>query len=102
MGFKTTSLAAPSVLNTPRSKAGFYTFHILPEWLASVILFGYNIRETFGTGLIGDWRPWDETEKERVKRLKRKAKREAKREAKRQEKKVGIDEVEMKGLVVSA
>ena len=62
--------SAPSPPNTPKRP--------LPEWLASLILFGNNIRKSFGTGLIGDWRPWDETEKEQVKRLEREAKREAK------------------------
>ena len=100
MWLKTTSLTAPSPLNTPGSKALFYVFHVLPEWLASLILFGDNIRKTFGTGLAGDWRLWDETEKERVKRMARMAKREAKREAKRKEKKlVDIEVVEMKGQV---
>lgn len=51
--------SAPSPLNTPKRP--------LPEWLASLILLENNIRKSFGTGLIGDWRPWDETEKEQVK-----------------------------------
>jgi hypothetical protein len=76
MWIKTTSLSAPSLLITPHSKDSFYIFHVLPKWLASLILFG-NIRISFGTGLI--WRPWDVTEKERVKRLDREAKRETKR-----------------------
>lgn len=97
MWLKTTSLTAPSPLNTPSAKALFYVFHVLPEWLASLILFGDNIRKTFGTGLSGDFRLWDETEKERAKRLARVAKREAKRnEAKKQL--VDIEVVEMKGL----
>ena len=102
MWLKTTSLSAPSPLNTPVSKAAFYVFHVLPEWLASVIIFVDNIRKTFGTGLLGDWRLWDETEKERVKRLARAAKREAKREAKRNEKKMQLidtKEVEIIGQV---
>ena len=102
MWLKTTSLSAPSPLNTPVSKAAFYVFHVLPEWLASVIIFVDNIRKTFGTGLLGDWRLWDETEKERVKRLARAAKREAKREAKRKEKKMQLidtKEVEIIGQV---
>jgi hypothetical protein len=90
MGLKTTSLTAPSPLNTPRSKTAFYIFHILPEWLASLVLFGYNIRKTFGTGLVGDWRISDETEKQRVQRLAR----EAKREAKRREKKMQLIDTE--------
>ena len=100
LGLKTTSLSAPSPLNTPGSKATFYVFHVLPEWVASVILFVNNIRKIFGTGLIGDWRPHDETEKERVKRLAK----EAKREAKLKEKKKGLvtvdaEEVEKKEQV---
>jgi hypothetical protein len=90
MGFKTTSLTAPSPLNTPRSKAAFYLFHVLPEWLACLILLGYNIRKTFGTGFLGDWRISDETEKQRVQRLAR----EAKREAKRREKKIQLIDTE--------
>jgi hypothetical protein len=73
MWITTSSLAAPSPLNTPLSKASFYIFHVLPEWLASLILFGYNIRKTFGTGLAGDLRLWDETEQKRMKRLTREA-----------------------------
>ena len=75
MRFETTSLSASSPLNTPRSKADFYIFHVLPEWLASLIIFGNNIRKTFGTGFFGDTRLWDETERERAERLKREAKR---------------------------
>jgi len=71
MWIKTTSLTASSPLNTPGSKALFYIFHVLPEWLATLILLGIDVRETFGTGLFGDWRLWDERKKERVKRLAR-------------------------------
>ena len=78
MRFETTLLSAPSPLNTPSSKAAFYIFHVLPEWLASLIIFGSNIRKTFGTGFFGDKRLWDETETERTERLKKEAKREAK------------------------
>jgi hypothetical protein len=77
MWIRTTSLTATSSLDTPSAKALFYVFHILPEWLAVAILLGDNVRETFGTGLFGAWRLWDETEKERVKRLAREAKRES-------------------------
>ena len=98
MWLKVTSLSAPSPLNTPSSKALFYVFHVLPEWLASLILFGDNIRKTFGTGLVGDFRLWDETEKERVKRLARVAKRDAKRKEKKM-KLVDVEVVEMKGQV---
>lgn len=96
MWLKITSLSAPSPLNTPSAKALFYVFHVLPEWLASLILFGDNIRKTFGTGLAGDWRLWDETEKERVKRLARVAKREAKRKEKKN-KLVDTEVLEMGG-----
>lgn len=98
MWIRTTSLTDPSPIDTPTSKALFYIFHALPEWLACVILFGYNIRETFGTGLLGDWRLWDETEKERVKRLAKEAKREAKRKEKNMQL-VHSEVVEMKGMV---
>ena len=83
MWITTTSLSVPSPLNTPRSKAAFYIFHVLPEWLAILILFGNNVRKTFGTGFVGDRRLWDETEKEREERLKKEAKQEAKRQEKR-------------------
>lgn len=74
---KTDSLfsTAPAALNSRGSKALFYIFHILPEWLASALLFGFNIRRTFATGPFGDWRNADETEKERAKREKQEAKR---------------------------
>ena len=85
MWITTTSLSAPSPLNTPLSKAAFYIFHVLPEWLASLILFGNNIRKTFGTGLAGDRRLWDETEKEREERLNKEAKQEAKRQEKKKD-----------------
>lgn len=98
MWIKTTSLSAPDPHNTPSSKATFYIFHVFTEWLASLILFGNNIRKSFGTGLIGDWRPWDETEKERVKRLSREAEREAKRKEKIKHL-VDIEEIEIKGQV---
>jgi hypothetical protein len=100
MGNRTTLLSAPDALNTPRAKAAFYILHVLPEWLASVILFGYNIRKSFGTGLKGDWRSQDETEKQRVKRLEKEAKKEAKRDAKRQEKNINLantEDIEMNG-----
>lgn len=65
---------APAALNSRGSKACFYIFHILPEWLATAVLFAFNIRRTFATGPFGDWRNADETEKERVKREKEEAK----------------------------
>ncbi|KAF8882721.1 hypothetical protein BD779DRAFT_913468 [Infundibulicybe gibba] len=76
----TTSLdsRAPGALNSPGSKALFYIFHILPEWMAALILFGFNIRQMLGTGKWGDWRWKDETAKEKTKREAKEAKREAK------------------------
>ncbi|KAJ3529945.1 hypothetical protein NM688_g7782 [Phlebia brevispora] len=55
---KTPSLTstAPGSLNTATSKATFYVFHALPEWLAAAILLAVNVRERFGTGRFGDYR----------------------------------------------
>lgn len=91
MWARTTSLSAPSVFNTGGGKVIFYVFHILPEWLAILMLHAENIRKTFGTGLIGDWRRRDETEKQRAKR--------EEREAKRKEKKMELVEVEKQGYL---
>lgn len=68
MGERTTSLLLDSALDTTWAKTAFYVFHVLPEWLASLILFADNTRKTFGTGPFGDWRIRDETEKQRKKR----------------------------------
>jgi len=68
MPTRVTSLTE-SKLNRPGEKAAFYIFHILPEWLATVVLFVDNIRKTFGTGLVGDWRIKDETGREKEKRI---------------------------------
>ena len=62
-------------MNTPGGKAAFYVCHVLPEWLASLTLFADNIRKTFGTGLVGDYRLRDETENEKKSRLARVARR---------------------------
>ncbi|KJA20614.1 hypothetical protein HYPSUDRAFT_781786 [Hypholoma sublateritium FD-334 SS-4] len=72
---RTTSLLLDSVLDTSSAKAAFYVFHVLPEWLASLILFTDNTRKTFGTGPFGDWRIRDETEKQRKKREAKNAKK---------------------------
>lgn len=77
------SSTAPGSLNSSGAKASFYILHVLPEWLSNAILFTFNIRQMLGTGIFGDWRDHDETEKERVKREAREAKREAKRARKR-------------------
>ncbi|TFK20921.1 hypothetical protein FA15DRAFT_759050 [Coprinopsis marcescibilis] len=66
---------APRSMNTPREKAAFYILHVLPEWLTTVFLFGFNIRKTFGTAAWGDWRRKDETPTEREKRDKKAAER---------------------------
>jgi hypothetical protein len=54
---RTTSLVstAPGSQNTAVSKATFYTLHLLPEWIASAMLVGVNIREVFNTGPFGDY-----------------------------------------------
>jgi hypothetical protein len=71
MGNTTDSLqsTAPGSLNSHGDKAGFYIFHVLLEWLSIVLLFAFNSRQEFNTGLIGDWRYRDETPKELKKRL---------------------------------
>jgi hypothetical protein len=73
---RTVSLAAFSSLDTSSAKAAFYIFHVLPEWLVTLILFGDNARKTFGTGLFGDWRIRDESDKERQKREMKEAEKE--------------------------
>jgi len=75
MPMKVTSLSEPGGLNSPGGKAAFYVCHVLPEWLASLTLFADNIRKTFGTGLVGDYRFRDETEKEKKSRLAKIARR---------------------------
>jgi len=82
MPIRTTSLREPNALNTPGGKAAFYICHVLPEWLATLTLFGFNVRKTIGTGFAGDWRQKDETEKEKEKRLKKEAEKLEKKLAK--------------------
>ncbi|KAM6489531.1 hypothetical protein JOM56_015027 [Amanita muscaria] len=67
-------------LNSAGAKACFYVFHVVPEWLATLLLFSTNVRQVFGTGPFGDWRKADETEKERNKRLERQKKAARKKE----------------------
>jgi len=74
---------APGSLNSPSAKAAFYILHILPEWIALVVIFGFNIRQTFGTGLAGYHRFRDEKPKQREKREKKEAKLAEKRRQKR-------------------
>ncbi|KAF9462282.1 hypothetical protein BDZ94DRAFT_1261516 [Collybia nuda] len=69
--FNTTSSITstePGSLNSTGAKTTFYVLHVLPEWLANTLLFGFNIRRMYGTGMFGDWRNEDETEEERKKR----------------------------------
>jgi hypothetical protein len=84
MFHKTTSFTsrAPGSLNSRGAKAGFYILHVLPEWLAIVTIFTFNIRQIFGTGFWGEYRYRDDTPKEREKREKREAKRAEKRKQK--------------------
>ncbi|KAF9522657.1 hypothetical protein CPB83DRAFT_92881 [Crepidotus variabilis] len=84
MPLRESSLADPIHTNTSGGKATFYLLHILPEWLASVILFSIDVRKTFGTGPFGDLRWRDETEEEKKKRLRRWGKKAAKKAAKRE------------------
>ena len=72
----------PHSLNSAGAKACFYVFHILPEWLGSLILFSTNLRQVFGTGPFGDWRKVDETEEGRKKRLEKEKKAAEQKKAK--------------------
>lgn len=75
MHYRVDSLTSPNPLNKGTAKAAFYIFHVLPEWVSTLLLVGYNTRKTFGTGFLGDWRNKDETEKQRKKREAREAKK---------------------------
>jgi len=61
MRFQTTTLlsTAPGSLNTPASKTVFYLLHVLPEWIAMVMLLSVNVREVYGTGKKGDPNFWE-------------------------------------------
>ncbi|KAH6902476.1 hypothetical protein BKA70DRAFT_672663 [Coprinopsis sp. MPI-PUGE-AT-0042] len=72
----------PGSLNRTSEKVLFYIFHAAPEWLISAIVVSINVRKTFGTGPLGDWRGADETPTENEKRLQREAARAAKRDSK--------------------
>jgi len=78
MHYRIDSLRGPNPLDSSTAKAMFYIFHMLPEWLAVLVLFSVNVRKTFGTALCGDIRWRDETPKE--KRLAGRAKKEEKKE----------------------
>lgn len=66
----TTSLTSQEQgsLNNPASKAAFYVFHIVPELISTALLIAINVRQTMGTGPLGDYRWRDETPKERARR----------------------------------
>ncbi|PSS37854.1 hypothetical protein PHLCEN_2v322 [Hermanssonia centrifuga] len=49
----------PSSLNDPASKVTFYVFQAAPEWIAAAILVSINVRQTYGTGMWGDFRSTD-------------------------------------------
>ncbi|KAF8844738.1 hypothetical protein BDN67DRAFT_962697 [Paxillus ammoniavirescens] len=57
----TTSLTstAPGSGNTPVEKTTFYVFHMLSDWMATMLLLVPNVREMFATGMWGDWRAMD-------------------------------------------
>ena len=61
LGNNTTSLysTAPGSQNSDASKAGFYIFHIAPEFLSAAILVSLNVRRVFATGMWGDRRRRD-------------------------------------------
>ncbi|EMD37499.1 hypothetical protein CERSUDRAFT_136100 [Gelatoporia subvermispora B] len=60
MRFQTTSLlsTAPGSLNSDTSKTSFYILHVLPEWIATVMVQAVNVREWYSTGLKGDKNFW--------------------------------------------
>ncbi|KAF6763156.1 hypothetical protein DFP72DRAFT_525527 [Ephemerocybe angulata] len=70
MHIETPSLdpSLPGTLNSPAGKALFYLLHVLPEWVAAAILIVPNTRKAFGTGIIGDYRGWDDSPAEIQKR----------------------------------
>lgn len=43
----------PGSLNGPTAKALFYTFHIAPEWISSVMLLAVNVKDMFGVTTTG-------------------------------------------------
>jgi len=77
MHYRIDSWRGPSPLDSSSAKAIFYLFHVLPEWLAILVLLSVNVRKTFGTGSFGDI-PWDDTTMpfEKEKRLAKQAAKE--------------------------
>jgi hypothetical protein len=69
----------PSAQNHLSSKIVFYLINVLPEWTAVVLCVSINVRQLFQTGLKGDTRWWDETEKEKEKRLMKEKEKELKK-----------------------
>lgn len=61
MGNRTTSLTstASGSGNTVSEKVTFYIFHMFSDWLACFLFLVPNIKETFNTGMWGDWRSTD-------------------------------------------
>ncbi|KAF8213561.1 hypothetical protein K438DRAFT_1956934 [Mycena galopus ATCC 62051] len=58
----------PQALNTGSDKAAFYVVHLVPEWIAILLMSVFNVRDICQTGFMGDWRWRDETPTERAKR----------------------------------
>ena len=77
------SAAFPSQ-NSGLSKAGFYVFHVAPEFLAAAILAALNVRRIFSTGMWGDTRgkdpPEPEAEEEQVQEPEKEQKQEQKKD----------------------
>jgi len=86
---------APGSLNTPMEKAGFYVFHIVPEWILATIICSAKTREIFNTGPNGDNRWKDETLEEKSKREKKEQEKKEKKEKKEAEKRAKRDKKEM-------
>ena len=64
LGHSTASFASAALpsQNSGLSKAGFYVFHVAPEFLAAAILAALNVRRMFSTGMWGDTRGTDPPE----------------------------------------
>lgn len=55
MRFKTYALQShePGSLNSTTSKATFYIFHILPEFVCVISFLSVNLRVMYNTGFLG-------------------------------------------------
>ncbi|KAF7783009.1 hypothetical protein Agabi119p4_2385 [Agaricus bisporus var. burnettii] len=69
----------PSSQNDLSSKLVFYFINVLPEWAAVLLCVSINVRKVFQTGLNGDSRWWDETQKEKEKRVMKEREKELRR-----------------------